>query len=177
MCVTRIVTGRDAGGMESYPASEVAGGIVRLAAWSTVAVLLASPGAWAQTSTKLTGNVDQSVASQVSWDSSDGAQAFTMSGNPDGYKLTGVGIEILMSSPEVPAPPTYRVSIHSNSGGSPGDNLGTLTYPPGGLVDNEENRFTASGQGVDLGCRHDVFRGRRRDRARVPGCRNGNDEQ
>ena len=86
MCVTRVVTGRDAGGMESYPASEVAEGIVRLAAWSTVAVLLASPGARAQTSTKLTGNVDQELATRWVWNA-DFAQAFTMSGNPDGYKL------------------------------------------------------------------------------------------
>ena len=149
MCVTRVVTGRDAGGMESYPASEVAGGIVRLAAWSTVAVLLASPGAWAQTSTKLTGNVDQSSASSLSWTSYDGAQAFTMSVNPEGYKLTEVGIYIVIDVPTAPTPPTYSVSIHSNSGGFPGSNLGTLTNPSE-LVDGEENRFTASGEGIDL---------------------------
>ena len=65
MCVTVRV----AGGMEAYAASEVAGSIVRLAAWSTVAVLLASPGAWAQTGTKLMGNVDQPRAgtSGLSW--------------------------------------------------------------------------------------------------------------
>ncbi len=150
MCVTRIVTGRDASGMGSDPASEVAGGIVRLAAWSTVAVLLASPGAWAQTSTKLTGNVDQSVFSSRSWASSDLAQAFTMSGNPGGYRLTQVGIEIVVNSPTAPTDPSYSVSIHSNAGGSPGGNLGTLTNPSGGLVHDEVNRFTASGQGVDL---------------------------
>ncbi len=75
------VTGRVAGGMEACAASEVARSIcVRLAGWSTVAVLLASPGAWAQTSTKLTGNVDQSfLQTRIAFDV---AQAFTMSGNP-----------------------------------------------------------------------------------------------
>ena len=42
------------------------------------------------------------------------------------------------------------MSIHSNSGGEPDGNLGTLTNPSGGLVDDEENRFAASGQGIDL---------------------------
>ena len=137
MRVTKIVTGR------------CSGGIVRLAAWSTVAVLLASPGARAQTSTKLTGNVDQSFTATVSWSSQDVAQAFTMSGNPDGYKLTGVGIETIVTSPTGSPGPTYSVSIHSNSGGSPGSNLGTLTNPSD-LVHSEENSFTASGQGIDL---------------------------
>ncbi len=147
--MTRIVTGRDASGMDiaqpasqpasqpakpaSQPAARVAGGILRLAAWSaawsTVAVLLASPGAWAQTSTKLTGNVDQSFSSSQSLDLYDLAQAFTMSGNSGGYKLTEVGIEIVMSQPTAPSDPTYSVSIHSNSGGEPGSNLGTLTNP------------------------------------------------
>ena len=151
--MTRTVKGRDASGMESWPASEVAGSIVRLAAWSTVAVLLASPGAWAQTSTKLTGNVDQSFSGMLYWEFTDVAQAFTMGGNPDGYKLTGVGMEIVIDNPSGLSGPTYSVSIHSNAGGSPGGNLGTLTNPSE-LVHSEdlseENRFTASGQGVDL---------------------------
>ncbi len=45
------------------------------------------------------------------------------------------------------------MSIHSNSGGRPGSNLGTLTNPSELVqseVPSEENRFTASGQGIDL---------------------------
>ncbi len=112
-----------------------------------MAVLLASPGAWAQSSTKLTGNIDEPRSFTRSW-IEDHAQAFTMSDNPDGYKLTEVGIDLRVHNPGGTAP-AYSVSIHSNSGGSPGSILGTLTNPSE-LVDNEENRFTASGQGVDL---------------------------
>ena len=57
----------------------------------------------------------------------DQAQAFTTGSNSDGYTLRSVEIDIGASSGEYAT--VFTVSIHSNSSGTPGASLGTLSNP------------------------------------------------
>ena len=101
--------------------------------------------AQAQTTMKLVSNTGQSDGANTNF-TVDSAQAFT-TGNPGRFSLTRVDLEIEHSSG---AQPTYSVSIHADSSGSPGASLGTLTNPSSlpssfGLV-----QFTAPGDGIVL---------------------------
>ena len=57
----------------------------------------------------------------------DQAQAFTTGSNSDGYTLRSVEIDIGANSDEYAT--VFTVSIHSNSSGTPGASLGTLSNP------------------------------------------------
>ena len=108
------------------------------------ALLLGADAAQAQTSVTLVSNTGQANAATPGSLNSDHAQAFTTGSNAGGYKLTRVDFDIGASV----SPITYTVSIHSNSSGSPGTSLGTLTNPANfsGTLD----QFSASGTGIDL---------------------------
>ena len=105
--------------------------------------------------TKLVSNTGQSSALNIASFSTDLAQAFTTGSNAAGYKLTRVDFAI---KDESTTKPTYSVSIRSNSSGSPGSSIGTLTNPstlPTG--NNQVAQFTASGGGIDLAANTTYF--------------------
>lgn len=89
-----------------------------------LAALTAVPSA-AQTRGVLASNTGQSEAATVGSFSSDHAQKFTTGANGDGYTLTSVALRLRHSGTQ----PTFAVSIRSDSAGSPGSALGTLTGP------------------------------------------------
>ena len=97
-------------------------------AWCLLAgalALLASAGAaQAQTARKLAGTTSNTGSQNTDFNN-DYAQAFTTGSHTDGYTLTRV--EILMNSQSTA--PTYSVKIHSDSSGSPGTVVDTLTNP------------------------------------------------
>ena len=69
----------------------------------------------------------------------DWAQAFTTAPNEEGYLLTGVSIGMFFGSNDA----TYEVKIFSDSNGSPGSSLATLTAPATQSTGNV--RFTHAG--------------------------------
>ncbi|MYF36847.1 MAG: hypothetical protein F4226_08755 [Synechococcus sp. SB0678_bin_12] len=75
---------------------------------------------------------------------------FTTGDNAAGYKLTSVKLKF-RSIIQTGTAERITVAIYSDSTGSPGTEVGTLTNPitisTGG---NQEYTFTASGQGIDL---------------------------
>ena len=75
---------------------------------------------------------------------SDVASSFTTGGERASYRLTQIDID--MST--VAGTPDYSVSIHSDSSGSPGSSLATLTNPS--TLSVGTNSFTASGDGIKL---------------------------
>ena len=146
------------------PRSPSGFGPVRLAHFGRAAAcLLAAPlalllpaaeTAQAQASVKLVSNTGQGSTTTPNDFLSDIAQAFTTGSNSGGYRLTRVDLELRHTSG---AQPTYSVSIHTDSSGSPGTSLGTLTNPSSlpssfGLV-----QFTASGKGLDLAANTTYF--------------------
>ncbi|MDE0381983.1 MAG: fibronectin type III domain-containing protein [Rhodospirillales bacterium] len=78
----------------------------------------------------------------------DRAQQFTTGGNAGGYRLTGAGVAMALTSGTL----NYSVSIRSDSSGNPGSALtgGTLTKPAKLPTSHAVVRFTATGTGVDL---------------------------
>ena len=75
----------------------------------------------------------------------DQAQAFTTGDNTGGYTLTSVDIHIYGAT----GFDNLTVSINSDSSGSPGASLGTLTNP-GSVASDDIQAFTASGSGITL---------------------------
>ena len=76
----------------------------------------------------------------------DHAQAFTT--GADGYRLTQVDLEMLLSSG---TEPTYTVRIHSDSAsGAPGKEVGRLTKLDSPTATPAKVRFTAAGDGLVL---------------------------
>ncbi len=75
----------------------------------------------------------------------DQAQAFTTGDNTAGYTLTSVEIDIYGATDFG----SVTVSINSDSSGSPGASLGTLTNPTSVASDNIQT-FMASGSGITL---------------------------
>ncbi|MYF96427.1 MAG: hypothetical protein F4210_13150, partial [Holophagales bacterium] len=74
---------------------------------------------------KLASNIRQG-SSGIATFNTDFAQAFTTGSHSSGYRLTGVDVWGLS---DATSPPTYSVSIRSDSSGSPGARVGTLTNP------------------------------------------------
>ena len=111
-----------------------------------LALLLGAGAAEAQTSIKLVGNIGLAPAAN-SFFTFDHAQAFNTGGDTRGYKLTRVDVGLRHASV---AQPTYSVSIHADSSGSPGTSLGTLTNPSSLPSIGRPVQFTAPGDGIDL---------------------------
>ena len=117
-------------------------------------LLVAAP-AQAQTATKLVSNTGQANSGLLSSFSNDLAQAFTTGSNAAGYKLTRADMQLRDATTTAP---TYSVHIYSNSSGSPGNSIGTLTNPaslPKGA--DQVAQFTASGGGIDLAANTTYF--------------------
>ena len=94
---------------------------------------------------KLVSNTGQTRAGGTTLHLRDAAQAFTTGSHGSGYKLTSVSIHLTYSAG---LKPTLTLSISSDSSGSPGTVLHTLTLS--GSVGAGLNTFTASGGGIDL---------------------------
>ena len=117
------------------------------------ALLLAWAGlASAQTSTKLVGNTGQDLGEVGLHMRNDHAMSFTTGSDSRGYKLTGVDLRVQLNdtAPANPDAHAYTVSIHADSSGEPGSNLGTLTNPASWPTPYDNVRFSASGSGIDL---------------------------
>ncbi|MYK85860.1 MAG: hypothetical protein F4025_05520, partial [Synechococcus sp. SB0669_bin_7] len=102
----------------------------------------------AQAQTTFVKNTGQTTVSNTLQSfTRDTAQAFTTGGNAAGYKLTSVVFKFRTLYNNSPS---FTVAIYTNSSGSPGNSLGTLTNPALSAGDYVEYTFTASGQGIDL---------------------------
>ena len=75
---------------------------------------------------KLVSNIKQTSIDARDF-TTDSAAQFTTGSNVAGYELTKAMFLVRQTST---AAPTYTVSVHSDSSGAPGTNLGTLTNPP-----------------------------------------------
>ncbi|WP_424833210.1 choice-of-anchor R domain-containing protein [Ruegeria sp.] len=80
----------------------------------------------------------------------DRAQGFTTGDNSAGYVLTSV--DAVLRNLNTMGCPDLAVTIQSNSGGSPGTVVGTLTGPDNceGTAGDHTLTFTAPGEGLDL---------------------------
>ena len=113
-----------------------------------LALILAAGAAVAQTSVKLVGNTAQPDSPEsIPFNLTDWAVAFTTGSNALGYRLTRVDMQIQDASSSAPV---YRVRIRSDSSGSPGNTLGTLTGPGSLPRSAALAQFRASGSGIDL---------------------------
>ncbi len=83
-------------------------------------------------------------------DGHDHAQAFTSGDNALGYTLTSAGIFFRQVDTSNQVFANSVVTIRSDSGGSPGTVLATLTDPSSGPTAYAASTFTAPGQGLDL---------------------------
>ena len=83
-------------------------------------------------------------------DGHDHAQAFTTGDNALGYTLTSAGIFFRQVDTSNQVFANSVVTIRSDSGGSPGTVLATLTDPSSGPTAYTASTFTAPGQGLDL---------------------------
>ena len=114
--------------------------------WDTAIAAQAVTPPPALTGDKFVSNTGQTKS--VDGDFRDVAQSFTTGSHARGYNLTGVDIVMQHTSTTAPS---YSVKIHTDSSGSPGDEVGTLTNPSslpataGGTA-----RFTAAGSGIYL---------------------------
>ena len=99
------------------------------------------PASFAQVSN--TGQAEQTVVPMVF----DRGQQFITGGNPGGYRLTGAGIVMALSSGTL----DYNVTIRTtNAANHPVTTLGTLTNPAKLPTSMAVARFTAAGSGIDL---------------------------
>ena len=74
------------------------------------------------------------------------AQSFRTGGSSAGYTLTHVDLRMFATRSDT----DIEVSIRSDSSGSPDSTLGTLTDPASYSTSMAQNRFAASGDGIDL---------------------------
>ena len=110
------------------------------------ALLLGAGAAEAQTSVKLVGNLAAGTSGSANVQN-DNAQAFTTGAHSAGYTLTKVVFRLRLSGT---AEPTYTVTIRSDSSGSPGSVVGTLTNPASLPTTYGNTDFMASGAGIHL---------------------------
>ena len=87
----------------------------------------------------------------------DFAQAFTTGSNSAGYSLRSVGVEFA-SIHSAFSSSSLTASIHADSGGSPGNSLGTLTNPASFPVSSSDQTLTfTSSAGIDLAANTTYF--------------------
>ena len=110
-----------------------------------LAGLIALPLQAQAPSTVLVSNLGQAAGGGGGIYTLDQAQAFTTGDNTGGYTLTSVDIHIYSANNF----DHLTVSIHSDSSGSPGGSLGTLTNPTS-VASDDIQTFTASGSGITL---------------------------
>ncbi|MCY3963834.1 MAG: fibronectin type III domain-containing protein [Acidobacteria bacterium] len=94
---------------------------------AALALTLSLPGAaQAQTVVQLVGNLDQTTSATIPRLNADYRQAFTTGDSAAGYRLTRVDLRMQRVGGTLPA---YSMTIQSDSSGSPGTIVGTLTNP------------------------------------------------
>ena len=87
----------------------------------------------------------------------DFAQAFTTGSNSAGYSLRSVGVEFATIQSGFSSS-SLTASIHADSGGSPGNSLGTLTNPASFPVSSSDQTLTfTSSAGIDLAANTTYF--------------------
>ena len=106
-----------------------------------------------QTFVANTGQADGAAASL----SNDYAHAFTTGSNSAGYSLRSVGVEFASIHSGFSSS-SLTASIHADSGGSPGNSLGTLTNPASFPVSSSDQTLTfTSSAGIDLAANTTYF--------------------
>ncbi len=98
-----------------------------------------------QTFVANTGQADGAAASL----SNDYAHAFTTGSNSAGYSLRSVGVEFASIHSGFSSS-SLTASIHTDSSGSPGSSLGTLTKPASFPVSSSDQTLTFTSAGIDL---------------------------
>ena len=98
-----------------------------------------------QTFVANTGQADGAAASL----SNDYAHAFTTGSNPGGYSLTSVAVEFASIHSGFSSS-SLTASIHTDSSGSPGSSLGTLTKPASFPVSSSDQTLAFTSAGIDL---------------------------
>ncbi|MYC50324.1 MAG: hypothetical protein F4X50_08650, partial [Synechococcus sp. SB0662_bin_14] len=102
----------------------------------------------AQAQTTFVKNTGQTtVLNNLQGFTADIVQPFTTGSNAAGYRLTSVVFKFRGLSDNSPS---FTVAIYTDSSGSPGNSLGTLTNPALSSGSDVEYTFPASGQGIDL---------------------------
>ncbi len=93
------------------------------------------------------GQTDGARVSAIGWNF---AQAFSTGGNA-GYTVSSVDVQFF-SIPDTDAASRWSVTIQADAGGSPGDVVGTLTWPAFSPFTRTDTalRFTAPGAGIHL---------------------------
>ncbi len=87
----------------------------------------------------------------------DYAQAFTTGSNAAGYSLRSVDVEFAVIDSTFSSS-SLTASIHADSGGSPGNSLGTLTNPASFPVSSSDQTLTfTSSAGIDLAANTTYF--------------------
>ena len=127
---------------------------VLAAALLALPLLAALPtGAEAQTTQTFVSNLGQANGNAVNL-SNDYAIAFTTGSNSEGYSLRSVEVRSGVISNLNTLHLTAR--IHTNSGGSPGSSLGTLTNPAF-TNSNSDQTLTFTSTGIDLAANTTYF--------------------
>ena len=109
----------------------------------------------AQTAAKLVSNTGQSnSAGSSAAFNTDSAQAFSTGSHSSGYRLTRVDV---VGHNTGATPPTYSVSIHSDSSGSPGTSVGTLTNPTSLPTTDQTLTYSAPAGGIALSANTTYF--------------------
>ncbi|MYH24210.1 MAG: hypothetical protein F4156_03220, partial [Holophagales bacterium] len=96
---------------------------------------------------RLVSNLQQVEVPGTSAFTTDFAQAFTTGSNASGYRLTRVDVQ---ANSIATSPPVYSVSIRSDSAGSPGASVGTLTNPASLPAGNGIVTYSAPEGGIAL---------------------------
>ncbi len=125
-------------------------GIALLALALLAVVFAATPAeqANAQTAQTFVSNTGQADGAATSL-SNDYAHAFTTGSNPGGYSLTSVAVEFASIHSGFSSS-SLTASIHTDSSGSPGSSLGTLTKPASFPVSSSDQTLAFTSAGIDL---------------------------
>ncbi len=121
--------------------------LLALVAAALFALTPAQP-ADAQTAQTFVSNLGQ-ADSGTEFLSHDLAQAFTTGSNSAGYSLRSVGVNFSVISSGFSSS-HLTASIHTDSSGSPGTSLGTLTNPASFPVSSSTQTLTFTSAGIDL---------------------------
>ncbi len=156
----------------SAPPPPTSGGVVltrRRALWALPLLLLAvmmaaalfaltpaQPAGAQQAAQTFVANTGQSSLAGTHLEY-DFAQAFTTGSNSAGYSLRSVGVEFATIQSGFSSS-SLTASIHADSGGSPGNSLGTLTNPASFPVSSSDQTLTfTSSAGIDLAANTTYF--------------------
>ena len=130
--------------------------LLALALLALFALTPAQPAGAQQASQTFVANTGQSSLAGTHLEY-DFAQAFTTGSNSAGYSLRSVGVEFATIQSGFSSS-SLTASIHADSGGSPGNSLGTLTNPASFPVSSSDQTLTfTSSAGIDLAANTTYF--------------------